>query len=365
MQHTFGNSAVHLAKQSESAGSEWKQIIPRYQRPEPRRALFQVATTLGLLAVALLTMQLSLALPYWITLLLAVPTAGLLVRTFIIMHDCSHGSFLPSRRVNDALGFVTGVLTLTPFEQWRRDHALHHASSGDLDRRGHGDIATITVREYLARSRWGRLRYRLFRNPAVMFGLGPLHLMIGQRFRPRGISTKDKQAQSVRATNLALLLCLTLSVVFLGWRFVALVYLPAMYIAGAMGIWLFYVQHQFEDAYWEQHAEWDYATAAIRGSSYFKLPAVLRWFTGSIGLHHVHHLGPRIPNYNLQRCHDENAMFHQATVITLAQSLSVLRLTLWEEREHRLVTFAAARRAQQGPGAARAHEISAKPPSVW
>ena len=350
MKNNLGSSAVRAVDDASSRDANWRQVVPKYQQPDVRRALIQAVTTLGLLVVALYVMNRSLALPYWTTLLLAVPTAGLLVRTFIIMHDCSHGSFLPWRGANDALGFVTGVLTLTPFEQWRRDHAMHHASSGDLDRRGHGDVTTLTVSEYLARPLWGRLKYRLFRNPAVLFGLGPLNLMIGQRFRPRSVSTKDKQLRSVWATNGALFIGVALCLMFIGWRFLALVYLPAMYIAGAVGIWLFYVQHQFEDAYWQKHDEWDYVTAAIKGSSHFKLPAVLQWFTGNIGLHHVHHLGPRIPNYNLQRCHDENALFHDATVMTLSRSFAVLRLTLWEEEEQRLVTFRAARRHRAGMG---------------
>ena len=344
MQNTLSDTTNSTAEIASSRDTTWRKVVPKYQEPDVRRAITPAVTTLGLLGIALYVMNRSLVLPYWITLLLAVPTAGLFVRTFIIMHDCSHGSFLPWRRANDTLGFVTGVLTLFPFEQWRRDHAMHHASSGDLDRRGHGDVATLTVREYLARPFWGRVKYRLFRNPAVLFGLGPLQLMIGQRFQPRDLATKDKGVRSVWVTNAAITAGILLCLLLVGWRFLVLVYLPAMYIAAAVGIWLFYVQHQFEDAYWKKHDEWDYVTAAIKGSSYFKLPAVLQWFTGNIGLHHVHHLGPRIPNYNLQRCHDENALFHDASVMTLSRSFAVLRLTLWEEDKQRLVGFSAARR---------------------
>ena len=344
MQNTLSETALPVTDGASARDTAWRKVVPKYQEPDVRRAITQAVTTLGLLVVALYVMNRSLALPYWITLLLAVPTAGLFVRTFIIMHDCSHGSFLPWRRANDALGFVTGVLTLFPFEQWRRDHAMHHASSGDLDRRGHGDVATLTVREYVARPWWGRLKYRLFRNPAVLFGLGPLQLMIGQRFQPRDVSVKDKGVRSVWVTNAAIAAGILFCIMVFGWRFLVLVYLPAMYIAGAVGIWLFYVQHQFEDAYWKKHDDWDYVTAAIKGSSYFKLPRILQWFTGNIGLHHVHHLGPRIPNYNLQRCHDENAFFHNASVMTLSRSFAVLRLTLWEEEKERLVGFSAARR---------------------
>ena len=318
--------------------TDWRSIVARYQGSDVGRSITQMFTTLVPLAVVLYLMYQSLAFPYWTTLLLALPAAGLLVRTFIIMHDCAHGSFFPSRRANEIVGWMTGVLTLTAFSAWRHSHALHHASSGDLDRRGHGDVDTITVSEYLALSRRGRFKYRLFRNPFVLFGIGPIFFMIDNRV-PRGLSLKDKEVRSVWSTNLALVVLSTVAIVWLGWRAVMLTYFPAMYIAAAAGIWLFYVQHQFEDAYWKDHAEWDYATSAIRGSSYFKLPAVLQWFTGNIGLHHVHHLGPRIPNYKLERCHTENPLFHEVTVLTLRQSLRTMRLALWDEQQQRLVGY--------------------------
>ena len=320
------------------AKTEWRAVVARYQGSDVSRSIMQMVTTLLPLAAMLYVMSLSLALPYWITLLLALPTAGLLVRTFIIMHDCAHGSFFPSRRANEIVGFITGVFTLTAFSAWRHSHALHHASSGDLDRRGHGDVDTITVTEYLALSRGARFKYRLFRNPFVLFGIGPIFFMIDNRI-PRSLSLKDKEIRSIWWTNLAIVLLTAASMVWVGWRPAVLVYFPAMYIAAAAGIWLFYVQHQFEDAYWKDHGEWDYATSAIRGSSYFKLPAVLQWFTGNIGLHHVHHLGPRIPNYKLERCHTENPLFHQVTVLTLRQSLATMRLALWDEDSQRLVGY--------------------------
>jgi omega-6 fatty acid desaturase (delta-12 desaturase) len=313
--------------------------VARYQQSDVRHSVFQLVTTLVPLLVAMVVLYRSLVFPYWVTFLLSVPTAGLLVRTFILMHDCAHGSFFPSRRANDLVGWVTGVLTLTPFGAWRRDHALHHASSGDLDRRGHGDIDTLTVREYLARAPMGKLRYRLFRNPLVMFGLGPIQFILNNRRQPSGASTADRKDSSVASTNLALLLGMTAASFWIGPRAVFLIYFPPMYLAAAAGIWLFYVQHQFEGTYWKDHGDWDYATAAIRGSSYFKLHPILRWFTGSIGLHHVHHLGPRIPNYRLERCHAENALFHDVTVVTLRESVRTLRLTLWDEDRQQLVGF--------------------------
>jgi omega-6 fatty acid desaturase (delta-12 desaturase) len=262
------------------------------------------------------------------------------VRTFIIMHDCAHSSFLPWRRVADAVGFVTGVLTLTPFGQWRREHAIHHASSGDLDRRGHGDVPTITVREYLARTPRQRLKYRLVRHPASLLLVGPIHLMFGQRFRPRSKATGDKQVESVWATNAAIALVAGLAWWAFGWRALVLVYLPVYYIAASAGVWLFYVQHQFEDAYWESHEEWDYATAALHGSSHLRLHPVLQWFTGSIGLHHIHHLAPRIPNYHLQKCHDGSPLLQVAPVVTPRSGMAALRLALWDDEARRMVRFA-------------------------
>jgi omega-6 fatty acid desaturase (delta-12 desaturase) len=327
--------------------SDWKSVIARYQTPDTRRAIMQMINTLGPLAGVMVLMWLSLSLPYWVTLLLALPAAGLLVRTFIIMHDCAHGSFFRSKRANSIVGWITGVITLTAFDQWRHAHALHHASSGDLERRGNGDVDTLTVREYATRSWAGRLKYRVIRHPLILFGIGPAHFMITNRLPPKGTGFGDKVGRSVWLTNLALAVLLTGVTLLVGWQMLVLAYLPAMYIAAAGGIWLFYVQHQFEDTYWKDHGEWDYATAAIRGSSYFRLPKVLDWFTGSIGLHHVHHLGPRIPNFRLQEVHDNNPMFHDVTTLTLASSLRTLRLALWDEEREELVSFSEGKRRWQ------------------
>jgi omega-6 fatty acid desaturase (delta-12 desaturase) len=266
--------------------------------------------------------------------------AGLLVRTFIIMHDCAHGSFLPWPRLNDALGFVTGVLTVTPFTQWRRDHALHHASSGDLDRRGHGDVPTLTVAEYRALSPGKQRHYRFVRHPLTLLLLGPLHLMLNQRIRGKSKATKTKQVISVWATNAAIAAAAAAAIWAWGAKAVLLVYLPAMYVAASVGIWLFYVQHQFEDAYWEDHGQWDYATAAITGSSHLRLHPVLGWFSGNIGLHHVHHIGPRIPNYRLQQAHESHPVFNEAPVLTIGMGMRTLRLALFDEEQKRLVRFA-------------------------
>lgn len=322
-----------------AANATWREVVARYQHTEVPRALVQLFTTLLPLAALFAVMFYSLAWPYWVTLLLAIPTAGFLVRTFIIMHDCAHSSFLPWRRANDAVGSFTGFLTLTPFSQWRRDHAIHHASSGDLDRRGHGDVDTITVREYKALTPKHQFKYRMKRHPVALLAVGPLYLMCSQRFRTRSKATKDKQIVSVWGTNAVIVVSL-LTFSLLGvLPQVLMVYFPVMYLAGVAGVYLFYVQHQFEDTYWAPHQNWDYATASIAGSSYLKLPQPLAWITGNIGLHHVHHIGPKIPNYKLQQAHDENPFFHNVTIVTLPDTAKALTLALWDEDENRLVRF--------------------------
>jgi omega-6 fatty acid desaturase (delta-12 desaturase) len=319
---------------------DWRHVVEPYVGPNSRLALLQLATTLVPLAVSMWIIHALVAWSLALALLAAIPTAGLLVRTFILMHDCAHGSFLASRRLNDAVGFVTGVLTMTPFAQWRRDHALHHASSGDLDRRGHGDVPTLTVREYRAKSARARFGYRIVRHPAALLLGGPFHLAVGQRLRGRSKATSAPQLASVWKTNVALLLLFAVAFVTVGWKTVLLAYAVPYYIAAMAGVWLFYIQHQFEDAHWASHDRWDYVEAALRGSSHLRLPAALRWFTGNIGLHHVHHLAPRIPNYRLQSCHESSELFARAPVVTLRSGIAALRLALWDEDQQRLIRFA-------------------------
>jgi omega-6 fatty acid desaturase (delta-12 desaturase) len=266
------------------------------------------------------------------------------VRVFIVFHDCSHGSFLASRRANAWLGVTLGLLLYSPFVRWRHDHAVHHASSGDLDRRGVGDVRTLTVGEYRGLPLKRRLGYRLIRNPLLMFGLGPvIAMVIGPRIVARG--ARPHLRRSVIGTDLALAVIVGSLCWLIGWRDYLLVWAPAALLAGSIGIWLFYVQHQFEDAYWEAGGAWSYADAALRGSSYLRLPKVLQFLTGNIGLHHVHHLNARIPNYNLQRAHDENPIFADIPTLSLCDGLRAVRLKLWDEDRRRLVSFAEARAA--------------------
>jgi len=320
----------------------WRDTLAPFATPSLRRGLLAVTTSalpyLALTAIIHQTLGVSLAL----TVTLTVLAAGFLVRVFVVFHDCAHGSLLPSRRANGMLGAAMGLLVLSPFVRWRHDHAVHHASAGDLDRRGVGDIVTLTVDEYTSRAWRGRLGYRLLRNPFVMFGLGPIMAMvIGPRIVAR--DAKPRMRKSVLATDVAIVGLVGGLCWLIGLGAFLLVWAPAAMLAGSVGIWLFYVQHQFEDTYWQRRDEWTYADAALRGSSYLKLPPVLRFFTGSIGLHHVHHLNARIPNYHLQRAHESSPLFASVPTLTLWDGLRAVRLKLWDERAGRLVTFAQAR----------------------
>jgi omega-6 fatty acid desaturase (delta-12 desaturase) len=273
-------------------------------------------------------------------LLLAVPAAGFLVRLFMIQHDCGHGSFFRHRVTNDWIGRVIGVLTLTPYDFWRRTHAAHHATSGNLERRGMGDIDTLTVREYLSLSRWGRLRYRLYRHPLVMFGLGPAYLFILQHRLPVGLMRGGWQPWlSTMATNAAIALVAAATIWAVGVGPFLLVHLPIMLIGASLGVWLFYVQHQFEATFWAHDVAWNVHEASLHGSSHYDLPIVLRWFTANIGIHHIHHLCSRIPFYRLPLALRRNPDLATVGRLTLSQSVSCVRLVLWDEAAHRLISF--------------------------
>jgi omega-6 fatty acid desaturase (delta-12 desaturase) len=317
------------------------EVAP-YARPHLGRSLLDLATSVVPYLALSVVMYFALDISYLLVLVLAVPAAGFAVRTYIVFHDCGHGSFMRSRRANTWIGTFCGLLVFTPFQSWRHEHAVHHATAGDLDRRGVGDVFTLTVAEYHALPWRGRLQYRLFRNPVVMFGLGPIYAMI---VSPRWPSPDARQRirHSIIATDIALAVLIGGLCWLIGWRDYLLVQAPILWLAGATGVWLFYVQHQFEDTYWQSSDGWAYSDAALRGSSYLKLPKVLQFFTGNIGLHHVHHLSTRIPNYNLQRAHDENAIFRDVPTLSLWDGLRAVRLKLWDEDRERLVTFAQAR----------------------
>ena len=331
------------AKTADHAKSPaWKAIVARYQKPAVWRAIWQLLNTLVPYAGLWYLMYLSLAVSWWLAVPLAILAGGFMVRLFIISHDCGHGSFFKSRTANDLWGYITGVLTFVPYHHWRWEHALHHATSGDLDRRGTGDIWTLTVQEYLEASRWQKFAYRLARNPVILFVVAPLFIfLIKQRFPKTEASTRERH--SVYWTNLAILgVAIALCRAF-GLAAYLLLQLIVLAVAGSAGVWLFYVQHQFEGVYWGRGKEWDYTTAALQGSSFYKLPKVLQWFSGNIGFHHIHHLSPRIPNYHLEKCHESEPLFQSVKPITLFASLKSFTYRLWDEQQQRLVGYRALR----------------------
>jgi len=331
-----------------SATSESKDQLQSYAQPRLGRSLLDLATSVVPYLLLTAFMYATWGDSIWLTLGLLLPTAGFLLRTFIVFHDCGHGSFLASKRANRWVGRFTALLVWQPYENWRFDHAVHHGTAGDLDRRGQGDVPTWTVEEYYARPWQQRLGYRLFRSPLVMFGIGPMFsLMVAPRF-----SSRDKRRRlrnSIILTNISLAIAVTGLCLLFGIPAFLLVQLAPAYLAAMAGVWLFYVQHQFEDVYWESSERWSYTDAALEGSSYLKLPKVLQFFTGNIGLHHVHHLNARVPNYNLQAAHDENEVFAQVPVLTLRDSFRCPRLKVIDTKSGRLLTWAEARALVRAP----------------
>jgi omega-6 fatty acid desaturase (delta-12 desaturase) len=321
----------------------WKDALAPYARPHLGRSTLDVLTSVVPYFALCFAMYQLLDVSYWLALVVAVPAAGFLLRTYILFHDCTHGSLLPSKRANTWLGRTLGLIVYSPFASWKHNHQVHHATAGDLDRRGVGDVPTLTVAEYRARGFKGRFAYRLFRNPLVMFGVGPLYaLAVYPRFVPK--HARPRIRNSVLGTNLALAAAIALICWAIGWQAYVLIQLPIAWLAATAGVFLFYVQHQFEDTYWRDGEEWSYAEAALRGSSYLKLPKLLQFFTGNIGLHHVHHLSARVPNYHLQRAHDDNPIFHDVPTLSLWDGLKATRLKLWDEERGRLVGFRDVRR---------------------
>ena len=326
--------------------ADLRALVSQYEKPSLPRALWQIINTVVPYVAIWYAMYRALVVGWWLTLPLAVIAGALLVRIFIFFHDCGHGSFFRSRLANSITGFIAGLLTFTPYYHWRWEHALHHGTTGNLDRRGTGDVWTMTVQEYLESSRWRRFAYRLARNPIVLFVLAPVFIFVFRQRIPSSVANV-RERQSVWWMNLAILIM----VIGLSWVFGVAHYLVlqsvVIAIAGAAGIWLFYVQHQFEDAYWERSEDWNYTAAALQGSSYYKLPAVLQWLSGNIGYHHIHHLSSRIPNYNLQRCHDSSPLFQQVQPLTLLDSIRTMALRLWDEQRGKLVGYAHLRKLRR------------------
>ena len=315
-----------------------KTRLEPFARANDRIALRQLLVSLVLYAAGWTAMFYSLRVGYWLTLLLAIPTAGILVRIFIFFHDCGHNSFFSSTKWNRRIGFWLGVLVFTPGEQWWRAHAIHHATSGNLDNRGVGDVTTLTVEEYRKLSPLGRFGYRLFRNPLVMFGLGPIWMFLLAHRWPFQKFGK-KESLSVLWANLAILALATGLSLLLGFKNYVLIQLPVIWLAGMAGIWLFYIQHQFENVYWARTPSWNYVASAFQGASYYHLPKVLQWFSGSIGFHHIHHLSPLVPNYALEQAYASDSILRQSPTLTIRESIQCVQLALYDEALGKMVPF--------------------------
>jgi omega-6 fatty acid desaturase (delta-12 desaturase) len=334
----MNQTSAEKADQPTVSPAVWKELVRQYQEPSLWRAWWQVANSIGSYAVLWYLMYRCLAISYWLEIPLVLLAGGILVRVFIIFHDCGHGSFFKTQRANNILGFITGVLTFTPYFHWRWEHSIHHASSGHLDKRGTGDVWTMTVQEYLEAGRWKRFAYRLARNPFILFGLAPLALFVVLQRFPKS-KADPRECYSVYWMNAAIVAVGAALSVFFGVGTYVLLQLGVMLVAGGAGVWMFYVQHQFEDVYWERGEEWDYTAAALQGSSFYKLPRVLQWFTGNIGYHHIHHLSPRIPNYNLERCHNAHELFQKVKPITFFASFKSMSFRFWDEKRKRLIGY--------------------------
>jgi omega-6 fatty acid desaturase (delta-12 desaturase) len=315
-----------------------KKDIAPYEKTDTSASIRQIINTIVPLLLLWYAAYLSLSISYWLTLPIVIATSGFMVRTFILFHDCCHQSFFKSRMANDILGTITGVLTLVPYHQWKHSHSTHHATSSNLDKRGTGDMWLLTVSEYLASPLWLRIAYRIYRNPLVMLGIGPIAVfLIEYRFNVKG--AKRKERINTHVTNFFIVALYALLCWAIGWQAFVMIQGPIFFLSGMLGIWLFYVQHQFEDSYFEKEEEWSYVQAAVEGSSYYKLPKLLQWITGNIGFHHVHHLSPKVPNYNLEKVHNATLPLQKATTITICTSLKSLRFHLWDEERKTFLGF--------------------------
>jgi acyl-lipid omega-6 desaturase (Delta-12 desaturase) len=324
--------------QANESTPSWVKIIAKYRNPSRTRSWWQITNTFIPFVILWGLMIWSLSISYLLTWLFILPAAGFTIRLFIIFHDCGHGSYFKSKRLSDTIGYFLGVLTFTPYARWHYAHQIHHRTAGNLDKRGVGDVWTLTVKEYKDMTKKQQLYYRIYRNPFIMFGIGAALIFIfGNRFTRKSFSQKERN--SVYLTNLGIgVLAFMLCYIF-GWKAYLMIQLPVLYIAAVAGVYMFYVQHQFDDVHWTDDQNWDFKEVALQGSSFFKLPKVLQWFTGNIGFHHIHHLSFKIPNYYLEACHKESPVFRNTKPITLFKSFRTLRLRLWNEETRRLVGF--------------------------
>jgi acyl-lipid omega-6 desaturase (Delta-12 desaturase) len=336
--HNIFSTMKNIIQNSKKSDNSWQKIVMQYTTPVLSDSIWQLVNTFVPYVILWYLMYRSLEFPYWITLLLAVLASGFLIRLFIIFHDCGHGSFFRSKKANSVIGKITGILSFTPYNIWHDQHAIHHATAGNLDKRGVGDVFTMTADEYRKASKWDRLIYRVFRNPFIMFTIGPIVVIfIKNRFTRKRMSAAEKS--NIYFTNVVSAMLVAGLILLMGLKSFLLIQIPVILISHSVGIWLFYIQHQFDDVEWERGEVWDYKTAALKGCSFLKLPPVLQWFTGNIGYHHVHHLSSRIPNYKLEACHNENEMFKNVKPIKFSSTIRALSLHLWDEDQQRLISF--------------------------
>ncbi len=343
----FDKSESTQPKPEARAATDWVKILSKYREPNALRSSYELAVTAGPFVLLWGLAWWSLSISYWLTLGISLCNAAFLLRLFAIQHDCGHGAFLSNRTASDWLGRILGVLTLTPYDVWRRTHSIHHSSAGNLGRRGIGDIATLTVAEYRDLSAWNRLMYRLYRHPLVLFGLGPGYLFLLQNRLPLGLMGKAKYWVSAMGTNASILAALAVILYFGGVMPIVLIFLPSTLLAATAGMWLFYVQHQFETTHWETDEDWQLHDAALHGSSHYVLPGWLQWLSANIGIHHVHHVNSRIPFYRLPEVLRDHADLAEGNRMTIRESLRNARLHLWDEQTKRLLSFAQARAQYQ------------------
>lgn len=331
-------TCLTIMSEKQKKNPNWIEVISAYNHPDVKKSIWQIINSLVPYMLLWVAMYYSLSVSYLLTLGLAVPAAGFLVRIFIIFHDCGHGSFFRKKKSNRIVGTILGSLSFTPYDRWHKDHAIHHKTVGNLDKRGQGDVWTLTVEEYAKLSPGKKRIYRIYRNPVVLFGLGAFLLfVIWFRFPRKGMEKIERR--SVHITNLIILLISAGLILLMGWKAFLLIQLPVIYLATTAGVWLFYVQHQFEDVIWTRQEGWDYRKMAMEGSSFLRFPRLLQWFSGNIGYHHIHHLSPKIPNYKLERCHKENRMFSDIKAVTFVPSMRTMSLRLWNEKAGRLISF--------------------------
>ena len=316
----------------------WEKIVMKYAHPDLRKSIWQLCNSIIPYLLLWFLMYQSLQYSYWVTLLLALPACGFLIRIFIIFHDCGHGSFFKSKRTNDVVGMICGILAFTPYHKWHQQHHVHHVTAGNLDKRGMGDVWTMTLDEYLQSNLRKRFFYRVFRNPLIMFTFGPIFVVLVQnRLSKKSMSKGERR--NIYFTNFILCLMAIGISMLIGFKAYLLIQLPIILISHSIGLWLFYIQHQFDDVEWDRNVDWDYKTIAFTGCSFLKLPAIFQWFTGNIGFHHVHHLSSKIPNYKLAQCHNENDLFKEVKPILLFSTFKALQLSLWDEANRRMIRF--------------------------